>query len=384
MYFKRAFLDFPKLIGLCLAAGLFAGLVLFIASKIYSDDAGKINAAYVIDEEDDSFRSAIKYLTQSANCKLKPSSEDKAMSDLYNKKVAAALLINNRDENGNTLNTYDSAIKFIYPESEEFISSIFGDMIYAGLSDYIVIRNSARTVKQLYPDCDEESVDTLKDDLMDILIERNRNYERITYTDTGDVPLTTFYDGSALCLIILLSSGVLIGLLKRNDRLFLMSVKTKNITRLDIFMARYIPIIGLYLLINIIFSIVYEVLFIGEFYVIGLLSAQLAALSFIMSIVLIHELISDNTLGMVACMGFTILQMFLGGCIIPASYLPDFINEAGDYLASKWGARAYGQLLFGMESRQTLISLSLINLFILLFTGILPALRKENIADENL
>ena len=103
MYFKRAFLDFPKLIGLCLAAGLFAGLVLFIASKIYSDDAGKINAAYVIDEEDDSFRSAIKYLTQSANCKLKPSSEDKAMSDLYNKKVAAALLINNRDENGNTL-----------------------------------------------------------------------------------------------------------------------------------------------------------------------------------------------------------------------------------------------------------------------------------------
>ena len=131
MYFKRAFLDFPKLIGLCLAAGLFAGLVLFIASKIYSDDAGKINAAYVIDEEDDSFRSAIKYLTQSANCKLKPSSEDKAMSDLYNKKVAAALLINNRDENGNTLNTYDSAIKFIYPESEEFISSIFGDIIYA-------------------------------------------------------------------------------------------------------------------------------------------------------------------------------------------------------------------------------------------------------------
>lgn len=381
MYFKKAFIDFPKLILISLAVSIVAYLIFFITSKIYSEDVSKINVAYVIDEEDASFRSAIKYLTKSVNCKLKPYTKEEALNDLHNKKVAAVLLIDNCGEDGQKKDMSETTIEFIYPDSEEFLSSIFGDVIRAGLSDYIVVRNSAKTVQEIYPGYDKESLEKLKDNLMDILVDRNKNYERKIYTDTGDVPLSMFYAGSAISMIIMLSAGVLIGFMKRDDRMFLLGARRKNITSLDIIIARYIPVICMYVALSIIVFTIYQILYIGEISISELSASLLATIVLVMSIIFIYEIINDSTLGVVCCVAFTIIELFISGSIIPSSYLPETISKAGNFFVVKWTTRAYGQLLFGIRNERTLVCLLWANVFVTIIICILLAIRKENTVD---
>lgn len=378
MYFKKAFIDFPKLILISFTVSVVACLIFFITSKIYSEDVSKVNVAYVIDKEDASFRSAIKYLTKSVNCKLKPYTKEEALNDLYNKKVAAVLIIDNCGEDGQKKDMSETKIKFIYPDSEEFLSSIFGDVIRAGLSDYIVVRNSAKTVHEIHHGYDKESLEKLKDNLMDILVDRNKNYGRKIYTDTGDVPLSTFYAGSAITMIIMLSAGVLIGFMKQDDRMFILGARRKNITCLDIVIARYIPAMCMYVTLSLIVSIIYQILYIGEISISELCASLLATIVLVMSIIFIHEIINDSIHGVICCMVFTIIELFISGSIIPASYLPEPINNAGDFFVVKWTTRAYGQLLFGIKNERTFICLLWANIFVILVIGILIVVRKDN------
>lgn len=381
MYIKKAFIDFPKLILICLAVSIVAYLIFFIISKIYSEDVSKINVAYVIDEEDASFRSAMKYLTKSINCKLKPYMKEEAINDLHNKKVAAVLIIDNCDEDGQKKDMSDTTIEFIYPDCEEFLSSIFGDVIRAGLLDYIVVRNSAKTVQEIYPGYDRESLERLKDNLMDILVDRNKNYEREIYTNTGDVPLSVFYAGSAISMIIMLSASILIGVMRKSDRMFLLGARRKNITSLDIIIARYIPIICMYVALCLIFFTIYQILYIGEISIFELSASLLATIVLVMSIIFIYEIINDSTHGVICCVAFTIIELFISGSIIPSSYLPETISKAGVFFVAKWTTRAYGQLLFGIRNEHTIVWLLWANIFVTIIIGILLAIRKENTVD---
>lgn len=382
MYFKRTIWDVPKLILISLAVAFAAFIVFVFTTKLFSEDVNKITVAYVIDEEDASFKTALKYLSKSANCKLKSYSKDEAIEALYNQDVAAVLIIDNYSDDGHKRDVNDSSMEFIYPDSGEFITSVFGDVIRSGLSDYIVVRSSAKTVSEVYPGYDEDSIEALKDNLMDTLIDRNKNYKRIIYTSTGDVPLSKFYAGTAITLIVLLSAAILIGVMKKDDKAFLINLTRLNITKFDIFMARYVPVIILYVILTLIISIIYQIFYIGELNLPQLFGSLLSTTVLLGSIIVIHEIISDNSLSIIGCLAFTIISLLIGGSIIPLAYLPEMINSISSLFVTKWTTRAYGQLLFGITNTNTLISLLIGNALLIIVIAILITLRKETTLDE--
>ena len=353
--FKKSMRDIPRILGVILiVAVLCATLVLGIVA-IFGDSVAKINAAYVFEDEDDWFSVGLKYMAKGANINLRKYNKDDAIDALYDKEVAAVLIINDGDESDsiNPALPVDS-VKVMYYDSDQFITSMFGTIVNAGVSDYLVLNATRSAVKVTDPDYSRADVNDMEDVLMDYLIGRNHCYKRVVFYDSGDIPIKHYYLGNAMALIILLSASVAMGFTKNDEENFVKTAKRTGISRFDLFMAKYVPFMGLFSVIAVAGMAVFQYASWDELYVEGLLATFLATLVLLSLVILIHEILPDKTVSTLCCIFASIIGMFLSGNIIPHSFLPDVVAQISDFIITKYPTRMYGQSFFGKINYSTM------------------------------
>lgn len=346
--FKKSMRDIPKILSVILIVAILCATVVLGIIAIVGENATKISAAYVFEDEDDWFSVGLKYMAKGANVNLRKYDKEDAIEALYDKKVAAVLIINDGDESEsiNPALPVDT-VKFMYYDSDQFITSMFGTIVSAGVSDYLVLNATRSAVKTTDPDYSRPDVNDLEDELMDYLIGRNHCYERVVFYDSGDIPIKHYYLGNALALITLLSASVVIGFTKNDEKNFVKTAKRTGISKFDLFMAKYVPFMGLFSIITVVGMAIFQYASWDEIEIGGLFATLLATIILLSLVIFVHEIIPDKTVSTLCCIFASIIGMFLSGNIIPHSFLPDVVAQISDFVITKYPTRMYGQAFFG-------------------------------------
>ena len=377
---KKSLREIPRILAVILIVAIISTGVIYAVAKVCGENVTSLNAGYVFEDEDDWFSVGLKYMAKGAHCNLRKFTEEKATRALKKKEIAALLIINDDEtivtEENSSLPV--NSIKFIYYDDGQFITSMFGTIISAGISDYLVLNATRDVVKATYDDYSRSKLSDFEDELMDYIIGRNRYYERIVFYDSGDIPIKHYYLGNALSLITLLSASVVIGFSKNDEKNFVKYARRTGLSKFDLLYAKYLPFLGLFSIFNVAAIIAYQLIMWDEIDIPGILSTFLGTLIIMSLITLIHELISDKTISTLCCIFASILFMFISGNLIPLTFLPNIVAQISEFVITKYPSRLYGQAFFGRINGPT-IWYSLLYLGVTLgLTVIISFVRGKN------
>ena len=376
IFFKKACRDIPKIFAVILLVAIIsAGIIMGIVS-VCGENVTKLSVAYVFEAEDSLFKVGLKYMARSANCDFIQYEEDEALEALDKKEVAAVLIIYNNEEEQTPDNPFPiTSIRFIYNDNGDFVASAFGNIVNAGLRDFMVLNSTSDAVRRTYTDYSRSEINQLEDDLLDYLWHRNRYYDKVTYYDAGDIPVKYYYIGNAVVLISLLSSSVILGFSKNEDKKFTTFAKRVGITDADIFLAKYLPVILFFLLLNTVISIAYQLYALGGTDVMVLASSIISTLLILFPVILIHELISDKMVSTLCSVFYSIVAMFLSGNIIPLTFLPQKMERISNFIITKYPSRLLGQIFYGKTNTET-VKVSLIILAVIIAVTVSTSLIR--------
>lgn len=356
--FKKSIREIPRIMAIILIVAIISAALIFAITAICGENVTKLNAAYVFEEEDEWFSVGLKYMAKGANCNLKKyNDEEDALEALDDNDVAAVLLVYNASdaEDFNPALPVNS-VKFVYNDDEQFVTSMFGNIVSAGITDYLVLNATRGIVKMSYEDYSKSRLSDLEDHLMDYLIGRNRHYERIVFYDSGDIPIKHYYLGNAVALITLLSASVVVGFGKNDDTNFIKVARRTGITKFDLFLAKYLPFIGFFSILVGIGIAAFQFILWEEIMPECVLASILATVVLMALIFLIHEVFPDRTVSTLACIFISIMGLFLSGNIIPLTFLPDQVAQISDFVITKYPSALYGQAFFGRINGSTVTS----------------------------
>lgn len=355
--FKKSIQEIPKIMAVILVVAIISAALIFSITSIFGENVTKINVAYVFEEEDEWFSVGLKYMAKGANCNLKKYKKDAALRALEKNEIAAVLLVYNASDAEDFNPALPvNAVEFIYSDNDQFLTSMFGSIVSAGITDYLVLNATRDVVKATYDDYNRSKFNDFEDELMDYLIHRNRYYERIVFYDSGDIPLKHYYLGNAVALIILLSSSVVIGFGKNDDKNFIKFAKRTGLTKFDLFASKYLAFIGFFSVLTGVGIAAFQYIIWDEFMISGILSSMLATIVLLSLIILIHEIFPDKTVSTLFCIFVSVIFLFLSGNIIPLTFLPDQVAQISEYILTKYPSALYGQTFFGRMNGGTITS----------------------------
>ena len=125
--------------------------------SVLGEDKLELKIGYMSTKNDIMLKNALNYISNNLDCKfVKYREEDieKALDDLENNQVMAVLMIENEKVQGMNIAQY--GIRFVYNDNNELVTELFGDLIYAGLSDYQTYSTATETFKSVYSDDEKE------------------------------------------------------------------------------------------------------------------------------------------------------------------------------------------------------------------------------------
>ena len=100
-----------------------------------------------------------------------------------------------------------------------------------------------------------------------------------------------------------------------------------GIAERDIFIARYVPFIVLYIVLSVTACACFQWIYIGKIRIESILAGSLATILLVLTIINITEIFDDKIIGAIVSMVASLLIMFFSGCIIPLSFLLDNIEK---------------------------------------------------------
>lgn len=380
LFLKKSLREIPRILGVILIVAFLALGMIMGVTAIYGENIDKINVGYVFEEEDSYFSVGLKYMAKGANCNLIKYDEKRAMRALRNNEIAAILIVTNDEELESEY--FNSAlpinsIRFVYNDNDQTISSMFTSIVNAGITDFMVLNSTRDAVRITYSDYSRSDLNSLEDDLMDHLLKRNRYYERVTFYDSGDIPLTYYYMGNAMAVIILLSSAVVIGFSKNDDDNFIKFAKRTTVSKLDILLAKYAPTTLFFIFFSLLATTVYQLYFWGGLLISSLVGTVVSTALLLSFVFLVHEIFSDKIVSTLCCVLLSIVAMFLSGNIIPLSFLPDSIGVISEFIFTKNASRLLGQIFFFRMNTNTILLSSAYLLIIVALIAIISFVRGK-------
>lgn len=375
LYIKKYLKDIPKIVGMSLIAAIISILAYTFIARVYGGKIDEIKIAYVSDAEDDFLEDAFDYIRRTVDCEFENYNQEEAFEALEAKDVAAIFIVNEEFDNEDNIARYHA--RLVYPESEDFVTELFGGMLSSGLKDFMILKTAPRIAAKKYTIDTKDNIIELRDFLMKLLIDRNINYNRVTYSDSGELPLKHFYMGNGIVLLLLLSLSVVTGFMKNEDEHFVKSLNRININAFDVYIARYLPMISIYQIVVLVGLLAYQIGYLGRINFINLLAGMLATVVITTFVFFIHELISDKILGTLVSIALTLSFMFLSGNVVPLSVLPENIRIISDYFFTKWVVQIYGQILYGGIKYKPIFILLIIQIIIAGLQFINIKLRKS-------
>ncbi len=379
LFLKKALRDIPKILLVFLVVAVITCGAVFGVSKIYGESLAKVQVAYVFEDEEFWFTVGLKNMGRSVNADFIKYDEDDAIEALEDREVVAVIIIENDPDELLNSNFPISSIRFIHYDEEDFINQVFDNAVESAITDFMVLNLDRDVVRMSDVTYSSSDMNELEDDLLKYLMHRNKYYEQKAFYDSGDIPLKEFYEGNAIALIMLLSVSVVLGFGKNDDNDFINFAKRSGISEFDVFIAKYLPISVFYLAVMFVTSIVVQKKVLDEFSFGGFISPLLGMLVILLSIIFIHELISDKLVSTLVAVLYSILSMFLAGNIIPMAFMPAKLLKISKAVPTGYGAKLFGQLFYGKSHLMTMVGAIIC---ILVFAGLIVVLtfvrRKQN------
>lgn len=353
IFLKKTLREIPVILAVLLLASIISAGVIALLGNLFTEDSTPIRIAYVYDDDNYFLSLGIKVISHDVNCKfVRCDDEDEAREKLEDKEVSAILVL---EDDGSNSSLPLSAAKFIYRDNHDFVTEAFSELVDSGLRDYFVLNYSADAIRHSDENVSSDDVYDIEVDLLNFLLGRNSDYERIDFTDTGDTPVLYFYIAGAYGLFILLSASVIVGAFKNDDERFTVFAGRVGINSADSLLARNLPFVYLFSALALVTAAAYQLIYWGEIYVLGILFTVLGTLLFLLPVILIHELIPDRVVSVLVSLLFSVGAMFLSGNIIPLSFLPSGIEKISEFIVTKSAVRLCSQAFWGRENFGTVL-----------------------------
>ncbi len=363
MWFKLAIKRIPVVLAGTVVLAAFAAGAAFAGVKLLDskDAVEKIPVALVINDDNTYTQMAISYLleeeTVKETCTFTQMAEADAQEALKTGEVSAVIVIPEHFM-VSVLYGEDVTAQLILSETEMTAQSkIFQKMIQSGAMDLITAQSAIYAVDDLCRtagiDAVSESEEYLNFHLLMYALRRNTYFGKQTISDTGDLTAAQFYTAGGIVLLLMLA-GITCGeLLKKEKQGYTLALYRVGVKTHSLLTAKLLSVSAVYIGI---FTVLYLAALLRKAVVFSAAALPAAAVM-ILAVFTVHLLIfqiaGNRLTGTLAGFLVTIVMMFLSGNFIPASFLPELVNDIGNFMPTKWITALCGQILTGEILWQT-------------------------------
>lgn len=359
-----------------IATLLLVGII--AADNILSQEENQltaINVALVINDDNRYTDMAISLLMREENikrmCNFVEMTQEEALKAMKNGEISATIVVPENFLVG-ILNGANIPARIILPDGNGYSQSIvFRELVNSGATDLATAQAAIYAVNDLcYAtgiDAIQEAEDYLNKKLFMYVLSRNKYYDQVEISKTGDLSVVEFYIASGIVMFLLLGGVVCGELMGRDSLAFSICIERSGIKKWMVIMARLLSVSLVYFLMLTAIYIVAGMLGVIDFSPISVLAIAVVSFAVFAINIFVFQLADNRITGTIVLFLSTIIMMFLGGNIIPEMFLPGIVNVIGAFSPTKWLVKLVGQVVTGEVLIQNLMIAMMIGI---VFAGI--------------
>ena len=350
---KRAWKIFPKMLLQAIVLALAAGTIAFCATKLlYKEEAIKIRAAVVVEEENQLTKFALDYVKSAEEgIEFIECDREEALEGLRKNEFSAVIILPEQLVEG-ILNGENSAVTVIYNDNLSAAGGFLKELTQAGADMLSNAQAEIYAIYELAAECSAESglaefQDTINYDNLGVALARSEFYQYKKVSATGNLSVKTYYIASAITAILLFFGMPMGMFLKQDEKAALMQYRRAGIGAGKQMCIRWLTVMGIYgaviFMVSILGMIVWKKGFLESMSAAGMiwiLAGSMAAF-----ILLVYEVTEKKSSAVFLLASLTVVLLFFSGGILPKVFLPEIVRENTNWLPTVFWLEGIGEIL---------------------------------------
>lgn len=369
---KQVLQTLPKLLLINLAILAIMGLAAFAAIHISKAETSTTPVTVALVTEDDSWwiQTIQGYIEKNINCSFIPMTEEAAMTALDNQEITAILILP-EDVIDAITRSQDGAARLIFAYPGQFTSlKTFQNLTKTGMADIAALDAAEKLIAYIQRKVNKRvnysQVYQIEDKLIFKVLVRQSSFNKILYSDTGDIDFISFYIGNGILAILLFTGIFLQELLSRKSRDYLVSLDRQGISPFEVSLYQFLAVALIYITVFYILYFIATATGFVYYTPLALLAIPVFILDVTGILFVCYQLCDSKFTASIIIFLGSLVMMFFSGNIIPASFLPKAAHYLGYILPTKYFAQIIGEIIAGMTSiKSVLIGSGWLAMFIL-------------------